>query len=273
MKALTGGIRRLAKVGLLASVVAIAALAPSQDGRPASASHTEILFSSSNTSPIAESSIVLPLDATEPTEIYVWAKGVDDPTGAAAFELDFEFDSSMVSMTSLSGEMGWLGSTGRSGGCPSEIGPRDANPHLEPGEAFVNCFTFMPPPPYGPGCSSNPPRCDGLLATVAVQAAPEAVTGTIVLDFVEGTVIVGTPPDPGDIWDSVIPTTLHPVSLLLAPCADFDGDGTIRISDVLYVILNYRSSDPDADLDGNGMVLITDVLIVIAEYRLDCVRP
>jgi hypothetical protein len=63
---------------------------------------------------------------------------------------------------------------------------------------------------------------------------------------------------------------VHSPWVLIAPCADFDGDGTVRIADVLYIIQRYRTGDLTADLDGDGLVRISDVLVAIAQYRLDC---
>jgi hypothetical protein len=71
---------------------------------------------------------------------------------------------------------------------------------------------------------------------------------------------------------SITPTpSLTPTPTTLpGPCADIDGDDLVRISDVLYVIDRYFTSDLTADLDGDGLVNITDILIALAQYGIVC---
>jgi hypothetical protein len=56
-------------------------------------------------------------------------------------------------------------------------------------------------------------------------------------------------------------------------CPDFDGDGTVRVSDIRYVVNSYFSeADWVADLDGTGKVLVSDILIVVNKYFTNCQR-
>ena len=54
--------------------------------------------------------------------------------------------------------------------------------------------------------------------------------------------------------------------------ADFDGDGTVGISDLLAVLTAFGSLDTTYDLDGDGAVAISDLLIVLTSYgkTYDC---
>lgn len=260
MRAVAGGVRRAAKVWLLASAVAIAGLALAQDARPVGASDAEIFFSFSNTNPVMESAVVLVVGGP-PVAVYVWVKDVNDPTGASTFQVQFEYDGSYVYIPGLFAESVWLGSTGRSVAC---FPP----PVIEENRGTLSCHTFSQPPPYGPSCANG--HCSGLLARMFLQADPEAERGTSAITFTDGTFLWGTPPDPDDFWQAVIPVKLRPLQVVVAPCADFNGDGTVRSADILYVVNKYRTDDPDADLDGNGIVLSTDILIAVSQYRFDC---
>jgi hypothetical protein len=47
---------------------------------------------------------------------------------------------------------------------------------------------------------------------------------------------------------------------------DFDGDGTVGISDLLYFNARFGGSDPECDLDGDGLVSMADLLIVLQNF-------
>ena len=47
---------------------------------------------------------------------------------------------------------------------------------------------------------------------------------------------------------------------------DFDGDGAVGISDLLYFNARFGGSDPECDLDGDGVVAMADLLIVLQNY-------
>ena len=50
-------------------------------------------------------------------------------------------------------------------------------------------------------------------------------------------------------------------------CAeDFDGDGTVGVNDLLFVVGQWGLTDSEADLDGNGIVDTPDLLAVIAAW-------
>jgi hypothetical protein len=54
------------------------------------------------------------------------------------------------------------------------------------------------------------------------------------------------------------------------PCTDFDGDGIVRIGDIVYVVTRYSTSDASADIDHSGTVTVTDILIVLSRYGTRC---
>ena len=54
------------------------------------------------------------------------------------------------------------------------------------------------------------------------------------------------------------------------PCADLDGDGHVMVSDILFVVTRYESSDLRADLNGDGNVRASDILVVVSQYRTEC---
>jgi hypothetical protein len=47
---------------------------------------------------------------------------------------------------------------------------------------------------------------------------------------------------------------------------DFDGNGSVTVSDLLYLIAAWGDQDGEADLDQNGIVNIADLLILIANW-------
>jgi len=55
-------------------------------------------------------------------------------------------------------------------------------------------------------------------------------------------------------------------------CADFNGDGTVMVDDILYVVKSYHTDDLTADLDGDGDVRVSDILVAVAEYHTNCQR-
>lgn len=54
------------------------------------------------------------------------------------------------------------------------------------------------------------------------------------------------------------------------PCADFTGDGFVRMDDVVYAIARYNDPGTLADLDQSGTVTIADVLIVVDQFNTSC---
>jgi hypothetical protein len=60
-------------------------------------------------------------------------------------------------------------------------------------------------------------------------------------------------------------------------CSDVDGDGLVRVSDIIAVIQHYGTSvgEPEYDLlfdfDGNGTITVADIIHVVQHYNQDCI--
>jgi len=242
-----------------------------KDSVRAGAADTEILPSLSSTSPTYVPSLILlkggqyagntpcnPGDTDATTAcLHIWAKNVNNSTGASAFEVGVGYPTNGLIVSYVEPKTAWLGSTQRSVACPS--------PTYSPGLILVSCNTLTAPPPYGPSCSNG--HCSGELATIAVES--QSTVGIYTINLSQGTHLVDTvttQPPPA------IPATVRSVNVVVAPCADFTGDGTVRVGDILYVVSKYATSDPAADLNGSGSVRVDDILIAIAEYHVDCTR-
>ena len=198
--------------------------------------------------------------------LYVWAKHVDNATGASAFTVKATYDASLVHVDNITYSTTWLASTGRSVYCP--LPDITENPVTGDGEAVVSCNTLLPPPPYGPNCPSH---CDGLLAVLAFESTGTDI-GSTVLNF-SPSVIADTPPGGGTAV--AIPATVRSVNVVVALCADFTGpgglpDGTIRVNDILYVVNQYFT--PVGDLDGDGTTRVSDILIAVNQYFATCTQ-
>lgn len=285
--------RRLMQLGGLVAVLILAAVGAGQETNTASAAHTEIFLSTSSVSPIHEPSIILHPGGQR--DLYIWAKGVDDPTGVSGFTLALTFDETTVSVSAAPddnngiGDPVWLGSTGRSGACL----PESTTP--QPGRIVGGCTTILTPPPYGP-------TGDGLLGHIVVEAGSEF--GSTLLHLLEpevgssSTHLVNTPIDPDDIQR--IPAQLRDSVVLFMRCADnsgdnndadgdgYYGDGRVDLpNDILGVILNYTGAagftpgDPAAqgtpgikdnyDLNFDAKIdLPSDVLGTILQYDTNC---
>lgn len=275
--------RRVARwalgTGVFLSAVFAASVLIGQDSGRAGAAHTEILTSISGTQANWKNSMVLiqgsipggPSPCAEgeadPTTgcIYVWAKNVDNPTGASAFQVEFDYDSNLVHVGSMASSSAWLASTNRSVSCQQATITETAGV----GNAVVACNSLNDPPPYGPNCPSH---CTGLLATISFESTDNV--GQTVLNFSAETALVDTPPDPDDV--APIPATVRSMTVTVAKCADFAGqagpDGTIRINDILYVVGKYFT--PDGDLNNSPPAspntLVDDILISVNQYFADC---
>lgn len=249
-----------------------------QDSVRAGAADTEILPSVSGTSPTYTPSVVLvkggvysgdsPCLAgnTDPTKkcLYVWAKNVNNTTGASAFEVKGSYNSSLVRMWTIASYSSWLGSTGRSVTCqPPEI-IEDTGTGAGFAGAYCNTFQTVP---LGPMCGNG--HCNGLLAILAFQSRGTAM-GSTILNFSESD-LVDTPPDPNNALP--IPATKRSVNVIVAKCADFTGnggqpDGAIRVNDILYVVQRYFT--PGGDLDGDNQTRVGDILIAVQQYFTNC---
>jgi hypothetical protein len=198
--------------------------------------------------------------------LYVWAKHIDNATGASAFEVKVTYNASLVHVDNIGYSQNWLASTGRSVFCGQPTITEDLGTGA--GEAVVSCNTLLAPPPYGPNCPSH---CNGQIAFLAFESRGTGV-GTTTLNFSQS-VVLDTPPAGGTAI--AIPATVRSVNISVAKCADYTGsggapDGTIRVNDILYVVNKYFT--PDADLDGDGMTRVSDILIAVQEYFADCTQ-
>ena len=100
--------RQLLRIGVLAVAVIAAAVSFGGETKPVSASHTKIFFSHSNSVPVPASTIVLQPGASQ--EFYIWAAGIDDPTGVSGFQVEVTINDLLVRVDSFeaTGET-WLG--------------------------------------------------------------------------------------------------------------------------------------------------------------------
>lgn len=258
VKALAARSRRAAKLSLFAGAIVIAALALARDGHPAAASGAgEIIVSLSETSPTQPSAISLMIGA-EPSDLYVWIKNLNDPTGASAFQVEFTYGSDLLDVNWIYPDTAWLGSTGRSVAClGAGVDPDGVAPGV--GEAYVACNTLQVPPPYGA-------QGTGVLARITVE--PGSEVGLSYLDFRGRTFLIDTPPNPDDMAEIVVKNPI--INIQIAPCADFTGDNQVLVADILYVVQRYFTSDLTADLNGDGAVTVADILIAVQQYYQYC---
>lgn len=263
MNVLTNAVWDIVKLGLLAGAIVLAAVGVGQESQPASAAHTEVLLSYSSISPIHASTVIVNPDGI-PRELYAWVVDVDEPSGASAYRLEINFDPSLLTATAMEAPEAplWLGNGGRSPSCPA--------PAVEPGMAYMDCFTVGQVPPFGATGT-------GLLGKVTI--APGSVWQTTSLDLT-GTYLIDTPFDSDFTW-SYIPVTLRPTTVVFLHCADFNGNGAIDLfGDILGVILQFGkvSADPDwdpmFDINKNGAIdLFGDILGTIMQFGLPCNQP
>lgn len=249
------------KLVVLGLALALTASLLVRDSRPALASHTEILFSESNTTPTMVNSLVLMVDGP-PQTLYVWAKNVDDPTGAAAFGVEVRYNPTLISVPSIAHDTAWLTSTGRQAICADPvIGPTE-DPAVW--RALMSCATAFPPPPLGPSCANN--HCSGLLGTITIQPGSTVGISPLTLppdrNFLVATVVSDPP--------QTIPLTTRSAQIVVAPCADFDSNNVVSLSDVLLIANRFGASSPQYDLNGNGLTELQDILIAAAQYGRPC---
>lgn len=253
-----GYLRTAAKLTLVATALMVATLFVGRGTTSVSASTTQIVLSESSFAPIPSSTIIL-YEGGAPTPIYVWAKDVDNPTGASAFQVNITYNGAVVDVVSLTGSSTWLGSSGRSASCP-------VPGEFDEEQARVGCVTVGGVPPYGATGT-------GLLAQMDIQAA--AGSGGTSLNA-STSYLVDTPLNPDDT--DIIPLTINSPTVAILPCADFSGDSYVSLTaDILPVVLRWQmtSSDPEwdpiFDLNGNGSIDLTgDILGTILQYQRVC---
>jgi len=251
-------------------MVIAALLAVGRDRAPTHAVNPEILPSLSASSPTWSSGSILlvkgghlsafntpcvPGDSDATTIcVRVWAKDVNNSTGASAFQVRYTYPDSMITVSAAGPSTTWLSSTGRSAACPGGS--------FTPGDGIYECTTLSAPPPFGATGS-------GILGTIAIESRD--VIGPVTVNFStdDQTYLVDTPPDPSN--QARIPATVRSLNLYIAPCADLVGNnGKVTIADILYVVSKYHTSDPAADLNGSGTVLVDDILISVGEFNALC---
>jgi hypothetical protein len=261
---------------VLAGVLGVSILSGRDSPAHAGSSNTEITMGHSNTSPNYTPAVVLttggdqsgpsPCSAGEADAttdcLYIWAKHIDNTTGASAFQIDITYDARIIHVDNLAYVNSWLASTGRSVACLPPTVTEDLTTGA--GHAIVSCNTLLAPPPYGPNCPSH---CDGLIGILAYESQSTG-TGSTVLNFSQSK-LVDTPPNPDN--EAAIPATVRSVGVTVAPCADYNGDNTVRIGDILYVVSKYFTGDYPADLSGDGTVRVNDILLAVGEYFASCV--
>jgi hypothetical protein len=246
-----------------------------RDAAPVKASHTKILVSSSPTEPNMVNGALFILDGDptndDPTTYYVWAQDVDDPQGLGAYQVEFNYISWLLSVTSLTvppSQSNWLYSSNRSGPCMPM--PPEIEEDLETGygHGTGGCSTLGPPPPYGPQGS-------GLLATFSIS--PGITKKAHPIDFAETFLI-----DPGHVQGGgvyvepqIIPSQKLPFVVYMTQCADFTGfggnpDGIVSVNDILFVGTKFGQTGPTWDMDGNNQVTVPDILIAAREFGRQC---
>jgi hypothetical protein len=80
--------------------------------------------------------------------------------------------------------------------------------------------------------------------------------------------LVNTPLDPDDL--AAIPITRGTSPLIVARCADFNGDGFVTVIDIVRQVGAFGSTDPFYDLNGNGNVSIQDITITVSMFGRRC---
>lgn len=266
-----GAAKGIVVVAALAAVVLVLARDSEES---VDATSVEIVTSHSDTSPNTLSAAVIMNNGTiggpspcapgenDPTTacLWVWAKKVGvGPNSASAFEVNFTFNATLIHVHTFLDFTTWLASTGRSITCNDQ--ELFQNPTTGEGWGTASCNSLLPPPPYG--ATGN-----GILAQIAVESRSPALGSTIL--NLTGSALVNTPADPNN--QAAIPLVVRSVNIVVAKCADFspppNGDDTIRVNDILYVVGKYFT--PDGDLNGDLMTRVDDILIAVQQYFVNC---
>ena len=292
MATLAGVIRRAAKVALLVVAAAVLTLMLGQDARPTEAAATTRFALSSSGESFQELSRVILFPNGPSTTVYVWAVNVKDDLGVGAFQVQFKYNSSLISASNLNSNVTWLQLTTRTAQDPCL--PTFSNRIVEDpvtgeGSGQVGCHTMDGgAPPLGPKC---PTYCSGAVASFTVTPLPVTPPRNTTLNFA---VPSGNPLYPYYTWlldtgmisggtvyePELISSTLPSVPVLIMRCADFDGSGRVDApNDILKVMFAYqnRSSDPDwdprHDLNGDGRIdAPNDILGAKLQYRMYCTQ-
>ena len=111
------------------------------------------------------------------------------------------------------------------------------------------------------------------MSTATVGSIPALITFSIDTNAIEPATYIA--PMPIEVSDEDLPGEQTGISMLTvrveitpsATCAeDLDGNGTVAVADLLFLIGAWGGSEPLYDLDGNGIVGVSDLLIIIAAW-------
>ena len=277
MRTLPGSIQTVSKAMLCVAAALAIALVLAEDSRPAVASHTDIFFTQSLTSPSPMTSFMLLANDPTPRTFYIYARNVDDPEGLGAFEVNVNYVSWLVAVNAIAHDSTWLGSTGRTVACnPPTIEP---NVETGAGHATIVCNTIGAPPPFGPPNGGT--AASGLLGTITIKAGAVPAITQLILDP-NRTILVDTGRIQGGelISPAVIPTTKRSLQLVMTDCGDVypkpNRDGFVTISDVFAIAGRFGMTsthpnwNPTYDLNDDGSVSLADVFAVAAQFGLHC---
>lgn len=268
-----------AKLWLLLAAVAIGVLAMAPGSRPVDASSgtTAIYFTYSITD-LQPVSFIITAPGGPAIKLYVWAQNPKDPdwdSGVGAFEVNVEYDPAILTVTSIVEDASFLEPTNRAIDCNAAV----IEPVIdsEPAglwHANVGCTTIGSLFPKGPQDS-------GLLATVWLQPSQQIGNTSLALGptaFSQGTRLVtpGHTKGPNLKPPTAIPATVTSAPLTIAPCADFDADGSVGFSDFLILLQHYTHAvgtdamDGTIDVNEDGSVGFGDFLVLLAWYNQSC---
>jgi hypothetical protein len=267
VKALGAGLWQLRRVVVVLAVAAVVAVLVGRESRPAYASHTRMLINNTTIGSVALPAGYVLYPGTAST-LHVWAKDVDDPQGAGHFQVDLSYVSWLYSVEAIPPYTTWLGSTGRAVTCSPQV----IEPNLDTGQghAAISCNTAGPAPPAGPQGS-------GRLASLTLRGGPVLQTSTLTITSVSNVSDTGELIPPSTVIEPApLPLARINLTITVALCGDFDGNGAVTISDILHEGSKFGlhpglpTWNPKYDMDANNAVAIADILIVARQFGRQC---
>lgn len=254
----------------LLAALAVGLVLLGRDSRPASASHTEIFFSlSPTTSSATPTGTLLFYPSSAPVTIYVHARGAThDPTGVSAFQVYFTYANSIASVSGLqvsASATTWLQSTGRSATCTDPI--IEPNPGGPSGiyRALVGCYTA--------GATPLGPQGGSLLASFVLTPGATAGNTTLTINNASAFLLNTT----ADATAMTLIKRNSPV--IVAECADFNGDGVVSVGDIGLTVQHYGSNggpppggnwDERYDLNNDNTISVGDIGLVVIQFGRQC---
>ncbi len=195
--------------------------------------------------------------------VKVNVNNVIDPAGLAAFAFKISYDPNLLSIpNSKNGHIpdpgtitvgSFLGSLGKSVNCSDGYIENDSTNSTKKDLTFI-CTTL--------GSSPLAPKGNGVLAIINFK------TGNTVafpqLNFVKAQLANNT------AKATLIPNTIGNTTVNLVPCADFNNDHKVTVSDILYIVNKFGTHDAAADLNRDGVVTVNDILIAVGEFGMTC---